>query len=155
MSKIKHILLVIHYTICGAVCLQFTHFPWYDWENLWTLSYFHHRIGNMNYYPLFRVMSWNNDVRYMSFYIPSSVNKLLNKPSSCRSFETPLRSYDVIVMVQTRIPIIVETYVNYPKYSDPVRHNVCSMRYAYGFVRFILTKIWSKIEPQGADFRWL
>ena len=26
VSKIKHILSVIHYTICGAVCFQFTHF---------------------------------------------------------------------------------------------------------------------------------
>ena len=26
MSKIRHILSVIHYTICGAVCFQFTHF---------------------------------------------------------------------------------------------------------------------------------
>ena len=26
MSKIKHILSVIHYIICGAVCFQFTHF---------------------------------------------------------------------------------------------------------------------------------
>ena len=27
VSKIKHILSVIHYTICEAVCFQFTHFP--------------------------------------------------------------------------------------------------------------------------------
>ena len=26
MSKIRHSLSVIHYTICGAVCFQFTHF---------------------------------------------------------------------------------------------------------------------------------
>ena len=26
VSKIKHILSVIHYTLCGAVCCQFTHF---------------------------------------------------------------------------------------------------------------------------------
>ena len=26
VSKIKHILSVTHYTICGAVCFQFTHF---------------------------------------------------------------------------------------------------------------------------------
>ena len=29
VSKIKHILSVIHYTIYGAVCFQFTHFPSY------------------------------------------------------------------------------------------------------------------------------
>ena len=41
-----------------------------DWDNIYTLSYYHHHlIGSMNYYPLFRVRSWNNDMRYMSFYI--------------------------------------------------------------------------------------
>ena len=33
------------------------------------LSYYHHQIGGMNYYPLFRVMSWNNGMRCMSLYI--------------------------------------------------------------------------------------
>ena len=69
VSKIKHILSVIHYTICGAVCFQFTHFLCDDWGNIYTLSYYHHQIENMNYHPLFRVMSWNNGVRCMSFYI--------------------------------------------------------------------------------------
>ena len=40
-----------------------------DWENIYTLSYYHYQIGSMNYYPLFRVRSWNNGVRCMSFYI--------------------------------------------------------------------------------------
>ena len=40
VSKIKHILSVIHYTICGAVCFQFTHFSFYDWGNMYT--YYHH-----------------------------------------------------------------------------------------------------------------
>ena len=78
VSKIKHILSVIHYTICyhyticGAVCFQFTHSSCDDWENIYTLSYYHHhQIGSMNYYPLFRVRSWNNGVRCMSFYILS------------------------------------------------------------------------------------
>ena len=46
-----------------------THFPCIDWENIYTLSYYHHRIGSMNYYPLFRVRSWNNGVHCMSFCI--------------------------------------------------------------------------------------
>ena len=54
---------------CGAVCFQFTHFSFDDWENIYTLSYHHHQIGSMNYYPLFRVRSWNNGVRCMSPYI--------------------------------------------------------------------------------------
>ena len=69
VSKIRHILSVIHYTICGAVCFQFTHFPCDDWDNIYTLSYYHHQIGNMNYYLFFRVRSWNNGVRCMSFCI--------------------------------------------------------------------------------------
>ena len=72
VSKIKHILSVIHYTICGAVCFQFTNSSCDDWENKYTLSHYHHnQIGSMNYYPLFRVRSWNNGVRCMSFYILS------------------------------------------------------------------------------------
>ena len=37
MNKIKHILSVIHYIICGAVCFQFTHVPCDDWENVYIL----------------------------------------------------------------------------------------------------------------------
>ena len=80
VSKIKHILSVIHHTICGAVCFQFTHFSCDDWENIYTLSYYHDQIGSMNYYPLFRVRSWNNGVRCMSFYI------LLDQVLPCRLF---------------------------------------------------------------------
>ena len=37
---------------------------------IYTLSYYHHQIGSMNYYQLFRVRSsWNNCMRCMSFYI--------------------------------------------------------------------------------------
>ena len=67
---------VIHYTICGAVRFQFTHFSCDDWDNIYTLSYNHHQIGSMNYYPLFRVRSWNNGVRCMSFYTLINVTGL-------------------------------------------------------------------------------
>ena len=63
--------------IRGTVCFQLPHFPCDDWENIYTLSYHHHQIGSMNYYPLFRVRSWNNGVRCMSFCIlmtPSNGN---------------------------------------------------------------------------------
>ena len=54
-------------------CLYITpshyHFLCDDWENIYTLSYYHHQIGSMNYNPLFRVRSWNNGMRCMSFYI--------------------------------------------------------------------------------------
>ena len=55
VSKIKHILSVIHYTICGAVCFQFINFPCGDWENIYTLSYYHNQIGSMSYYPLIKL----------------------------------------------------------------------------------------------------
>ena len=57
VSKIRHILSVIHYTIRRAVCFQFTHFPCDDRQNIYALSYYHHQIGSMSYYPLFRVRS--------------------------------------------------------------------------------------------------
>ena len=69
VCKIRHILSVIHYLIRGYMCFQFTHFPCDDWGNIYTLSYYHHQIGSMNYYPLLRVRSWNNGVRRMSFGI--------------------------------------------------------------------------------------
>ena len=66
MSKIKHILSVIHHTICGVVCFQFTHFPCGGWDNIYTVSYYHHQIGIINYNPLFGVRSWNNGMRCLS-----------------------------------------------------------------------------------------
>ena len=36
---------------------------------IYSLSYCHQQIGSMNYYPLFRVRSWNNGVRCMYFFI--------------------------------------------------------------------------------------
>ena len=38
-------------------------------ERIYTLSYYHHPIGSMNYHPLFRVRSWNNNMYCMSLYI--------------------------------------------------------------------------------------
>ena len=73
VCKIKHILSVIHYTIYGAVCFQFANFPFDDWENMYTLSYYYHQIGIMNSQPMFRVRSWNSGVRRMSFYILMSL----------------------------------------------------------------------------------
>ena len=47
------------------------------WFRLWWLReyiyFYHHQIGGMNYYPLFRVRSWNNGMRCMSFYILMSM----------------------------------------------------------------------------------
>ena len=37
-------------------------------KRIYTLSYYHHQIGSMKYFPLFRVRSWNNGLRCMSLY---------------------------------------------------------------------------------------
>ena len=68
VCKIRHIISVIPYIIRKAVCYQFTHFPCEDWENIYTLSYYHHQIGNINYYPLLMVRSWKNGVGCMSVF---------------------------------------------------------------------------------------
>ena len=44
VSKIKHILSVIHHKICGAVCFQFSHFPCDDWiiiikSDIWIITH--------------------------------------------------------------------------------------------------------------------
>ena len=58
------------YNMWGCV---FSVYTWTSWtvmvERIHTLSYYH-QIGGMNYYPLFRVRSWNNGMCYMSLYIP-------------------------------------------------------------------------------------
>ena len=50
-------------------------------ERIYTLSYNHHQIGNMNYYPLFEVRSWNNRIRCMSLYILITID-MQNKKGS-------------------------------------------------------------------------
>ena len=71
--------------ICGSVCFQCTHFPCADWENIYTLSYYHHQIGSKNYYPLLRVWSWNNGMCGMSFYIRMGGCYLCDNPGSLLS----------------------------------------------------------------------
>ena len=36
---------------------------------IYNSSYYHNQIGRMTHLPLFRVRSWNNSIRWMSFYI--------------------------------------------------------------------------------------
>ena len=67
------------------MCFQFTCYPCDDWENLYTLCYYHHQIGSMNYDPLFRVRSWNHG---MSFYILMISMGLVQE--RCNSFANAL-----------------------------------------------------------------
>ena len=59
-------------------------FPCDDWENMHTLAYYHDQIGSMNYYPLFRIRSWNNGVCCMSHYVLMDV--ALRPRQRCRHF---------------------------------------------------------------------
>ena len=86
------------YTICGAVCFQFTHFLRDDWENIHTLSYYHHQIGSMNYYPLFRVRSWNNGMRCMSFYILKIQCLLLTMSSQFLTIQQKFMNNSQVIM---------------------------------------------------------
>ena len=117
ICKIKHILSVIHYTICGAVCFQFTHFPCDDWENIYTLSYYHHQIGYMNYCPLFRVTSWNNGMRCMYFYV--LVNKANVQKVKIQSAHIWCSKYIISHSIN-----YTKSTENYPK-TNPIRWCLC------------------------------
>ena len=59
-----------------------------DWENIYTLSYYHHQIRSMNYYPLFRVRSWNNGVRCIHVFLSSyAIKKLTLLLSTQNTFD--------------------------------------------------------------------
>ena len=47
-------------------------------EIIWTLSYYHHQIGSMNYYPLFMAKSWDNGMRCMSLYILMIITRIID-----------------------------------------------------------------------------
>ena len=74
VSKIKAILSIIFHSIYGAVL---THFSCDDCENMCTFSLYLHQIASMTHLPLFRVRSWNNGMRCMSFHILLYRNKHL------------------------------------------------------------------------------
>ena len=56
-------------------------------ERIYTLSYYHHQLGSMNYYPLFRVRLWNSGMHRVSLYI------LMN------SWYGQIASWDIRVLV--------------------------------------------------------
>ena len=68
LSKIKFNLSIIYHSGYGAVCIQLTHFFYGDLGNTCT-CYYRHQIGSMTCLPLFMVISWDNDMHCMPFYI--------------------------------------------------------------------------------------
>ena len=69
VSKIRSILSIIFHATYGSLCIQLTDFSYDDFENTYTLFYYHHQIGSMNHLPLFRVRSWNIGMCCMSVSI--------------------------------------------------------------------------------------
>ena len=67
VSKMSHIFSVIHYTTYDAVYFQFS-ISFVMIERIYTLSYYHNRIGRMNKYPLLRDRSWNIGMHCMYLY---------------------------------------------------------------------------------------
>ena len=60
---------LVRYTL-SSVCLRWnTNFSCDDCENTCMLFYHHRQSESMNDLPLFWVRSWNNDMRFMSFYV--------------------------------------------------------------------------------------
>ena len=76
ICTLHHLIIIIVQTylktlnlrLSDIFCFQFTN-SLVMIERIYTLSYYHHQIGNMNYYLLFRVRSWSNGLRCMSFFI--------------------------------------------------------------------------------------
>ena len=86
-----------------AMCFRFTQFPRHR-ENVYTLPCYHHQIGSMNYYPLFRVRSWNNGMRCMSLY---SYQRIMNasafRNDTCRyAYMLPIHVVDISLILNIR-----------------------------------------------------
>ena len=68
------------YNIWGC---GFSVYPYLLWWLRDYVSYYHHQIGSINYYPLFRVRSWNNGVRCMSLYIFINKAQITDGVTAC------------------------------------------------------------------------
>ena len=71
VSKIQHILSVIHCTIIWAVCFKFTHIPCVDWENIYIYCVLWSSNCKYELLPIYRATSWNNGMRCMYVFLYS------------------------------------------------------------------------------------
>ena len=111
VSAIEHILLVIHYSIYGAV---FSVYPISSWwlRKYIALSYYHYQIGSMNYYPLFRAMrSWNNGMRCMSLYILMDIMHPRHYITSVNSGEKTFYCNNNVAEYEMMIPNPFQLYM--------------------------------------------
>ena len=113
-----------------AVCFQFTHFLCDYWENIYTLSYYHHQIGTMNCYPLFRVRSWSNGVHCMSFCI---LLNLITKNTQCAIF--------VIVLSSLSSPINIYFCLRFIRGHKSLHYHVSRV-----FTGLNVSSIWSLLR---------
>ena len=65
LSEFSHLSWKVVY---GCVCFQLTYFSCDNCENIYTLSYYHYQIGNINNQLLFKVRSWNIGICCMHCY---------------------------------------------------------------------------------------
>ena len=70
-TYIIYIYISLSYPLFNIGGCMFWAYPIPSWwlREYIALSYYHHQIGSTNYYPLFRVRSWNNGMHCMSLYI--------------------------------------------------------------------------------------
>ena len=124
---------------------------WWLGEYISFVSYYLHQIGGMNYYPLFRVSSWNNGMRCMSFYILSNyviefeglyvsfnkirhVNMLVKYMYWVLSFSVPCfrENHDLKFCQQSEAILVYRQVTPKDKYPDifptvaVLQFNVCS-----------------------------
>ena len=99
--SIFSLLFIIHYV---GLCVFSLPISLVMIERIYILSYYHHQIGSMNYYPLFRVRSWNNGFRCMSFYILIELFKNLTFKIQGQSHSS--RSHSRYNIPSTHIPFI-------------------------------------------------
>ena len=104
-------------------------------ERIYTLSYYHHQIGSIIYYPLFRVRSWNNGMRCMFLYI------LLTVSLSVKVFVLPWTGFQPWSAGNSCMSCIVKS-----KHRDEILHptpawscqapctNMDLLRYQHGLV---------------------
>ena len=129
----------VHYTMpLSSLCKLI----WRHWTYImpviyiYTLSYYHHQIGSMNYYPLFRIGSGNNGVRCMSFCILIkisfaiySINKFMTIASLYSAFMYGVVHYNNVIMTTVVCQITSLKIVYSIVYSGADQRNIKASRH--------------------------
>ena len=84
-------------------------------ERIHTVSYYHHQIGRMNYYPLFKVMSWNNGMPCMPHYILEKI--VAGAPNDTKKQNNARQKTDLKTVMGCCWPMYNVTWYLYPYYE--------------------------------------